>query len=216
MLPVNISLYSKGYTYIAWPFVNFSGQFECSAYKKREVSIPGRNSLALISYKRGGKYEPYNLQYYHIQCPSKTHAKFLVGSSSINLEARHSLGDQKVCLDYVRIKMRSTHQSCEICGNEKLADKCGHIVNKTYPDSISDMLITFRTDPTVEGEGYKIFIACNRNSAIEEEEGCLKTSSYLSWKEYKALTQSHEVSKLQHPYSLKADSHCTRRVARYN
>ena len=216
MLLVNISPYSKGYTYIAWPFVNFSGQFECSAYKKREVSLAGGNSHVLISYKRGGKYEPYILQYYHIQCPSKRHAKFLVRSSSINLEARHSLGDQKICLDYVRIEMRSTHQSCEICGNEKLADKCKHIVDRTYPDSISDMLITFRTDPTVEGEGYKIFIACNSNSAIEEEEGCLKTSSYLSWKEYKALKRSHEVSKLQHPCSLKANSHCTRRAAHYN
>ena len=90
--------------------------------------------------------------------------------------------------------MLSTRQSCEICGNEKLADKCDYIVKRTYPHLISKMLITFRTDPTVEGEGFQLFITCNNNSAIEEEEGCLKTSSYLSWKEYKALTQSEVIS----------------------
>ena len=198
-----LHLYSKSYTYKTWTYYSFFSGFKCWEYeKKRHTSTAGQTSLALISYSRGGKYEPRIIQYYHIQCPTDTYARFLVGSSSINLEARHSLGDQKICLDYVRIEQLSTHKSCEICGTEKLADKCGHIVNNTYPHNMSKMLITFRTDPTVEGQGYKIFITCNRNSAIEEEEGCLKTSSYLSWKEYKALTQSHEVSRLQYPCSL--------------
>ena len=187
------------YTYEAQPYLNiFTGQFRCHA-KKKSYGFTSKTSIALRPKQINGVYEPKILQYYHINCPPNHFAKFNLKGSYIKLQGRHNLSGQQVCLDYVRIKMRSTHQSCEICGNEKLADKCGHIVNNTYPDSISDMLITFRTDPTVEGEGYKIFIACNNNSAIEEEEGCLKTSSYLSWKEYKTLKRSHEVSKLQHP-----------------
>ena len=171
-----------------------SGRFQCCANRLRESSFAKSTTIVLKSYKTNGTYESQILQYYHIQCPTNTYAKFLVGGRSINLEARHSLGDQKICLDYVRIEMLSTHQSCEICGNEKLADKCGYIVKRTYPHLISKMLITFRTDPTVEGEGFQLSITCNNNSAIEEEEGCLKTSSYLSWKEYKALTQSEVIS----------------------
>ena len=190
------------YTYEAQPYPNiFTGQFRCHAKKKEESSI-NNTSIALRPKRINNVYESKILQYYYINCPSGHFAKFNLKGSSINLEARHSLGDQKICLDYVQIEILSTRQSCEICGNEKLADKCGHIVNKTYPHSISEMLITFRTDPKVKEKGFEIFIACNPNSAIEEEEGCLKTSSYLSWKEYKALTQSHEVSRLQYPCSL--------------
>ena len=190
---IAIVLCSKSYTYRAWPYMK-SGRFQCCANRLRESSFAKSTTIVLKSYKTNGTYESQILQYYHIQCPTNTYAKFLVGGRSINLEARHSLGDQKICLDYVRIEMLSTHQSCEICGNEKLADKCGYIVKRTYPHLISKMLITFRTDPTVEGEGFQLSITCNNNSAIEEEEGCLKTSSYLSWKEYKALTQSEVIS----------------------
>ena len=190
----------KSYTYEAQPYLNiFTGQFRRHA-KKKSKSFTNSTSIALRPKKnKNNVYEPKILQYYRIKCPPGHFAKFNLKGSYIKLQGRHNLGDQRVCLDYIQIEQRSTHQSCEICGNEKLADKCGHIVDRTYPDSISDMLITFRTDPKVEGDGFQLFITCNNNSAIEEEEGCLKTSSYLSWKEYKALTQPHEVSKLQHP-----------------
>ena len=187
------------YTYKAQPYLNIStGQFHCHAKKKRE-SFTSSTSIALKPKLINNVYESKILQYYHINCPPDHFAKFNLKGSYIKLQGRHNLGDQQVCLDYIQIKQCSTHQSCEICGNENLAEKCGHIVNNTYPHDISEMLITFRTDPKVEEKGFEIFIACNPNSAIEEEEGCLKTSSYLSWKEYKALKRSHEVSKLQHP-----------------
>ena len=189
----------KSYTYEAQPYPNiFTGQFRCHAKMKSE-SFTNSTSIALRPKQKKNVYEPKILQYYRIKCPPDHFAKFNLKGSYIKLQGRHNLGDQQVCLDYIQIKMLSTHQSCEICGNENLAEKCGHIVNKTYPHNTSKMLITFRTDPKVEEKGFEIFIACNPNSAIEEEEGCLKTSSYLSWKEYKALTQSHEVSRLQHP-----------------
>ena len=184
----------KSYTYEAQPYLNiFTGQFRCHAKKKGESFI-NTTSIALKPKLINNVYESKILQYYRINCPPGHFAKFNLKGSYIKLQGRHNLGDQQVCLDYIQIKQCSTHQSCEICGNEKLTDKCGHIVNKTYPHDISEMLITFRTDPKVEGD-FQLFITCNNNSAIEEEERCLKTSSYLSWKEYKALKQSHEVSK---------------------
>ena len=190
------------YTYKAQPYLNnFTSQFQCHAKMERESST-SNTPIVLMPKIINDVYEPKILQYYHINCPPGHFAEFNLKDSYIKLQGRHNLSDQQVCLDYIQIKHLSTHQSCEICGNEKLAEKCGHIVKRTYPHFISKMLITFRSGPKVEEKGFKIFIACNPNSAIEEEEGCLKTSSYLSWKEYKTLKRSHEVSKLQYPCSL--------------
>ena len=186
------------YTYKALPYLNiFTGNFRCYAKKKRESSTR-RNSLILRPRQINNAHEPRILQYYHIKCPHNHFARFNLRNSFIKLQGRQNLGDQRVCLDYVRIEQFShKNQSCEICGNEMLEDKCGHIVNRTHYHSSTRMLITFRSGPKVKGTGFQIHIVCNRNSAIEEAEGCLKTSSYLSWKEYRALKRSHEVSRLQ-------------------
>ena len=168
-------------------------RYACHAKRKSVSSTRGFTSLPIRSYKKSksSEYAPKTLQYSHIQCPYGTYAQFVTESSFIQLEGRHSIGDQDICLDYVQIKLLTTNEECEICGTEALADKCGSIVNRTYSYNTSNMLITFRSDPTKQAAGFKIFIACNPNGMEEESiEGCLKTSSSLSWNEYKRLIQS--------------------------
>ena len=185
-------MHSHSFTYTAWPYLSyFTWEFRCYAIRERYTPVPASNSIILRSYSPNDKYQPHILQYFHIQCPYGRYAQFVTGSSSIELEGRRSIGDQDICLDYVQIKLLTTGEECEICGTEALADKCGSIVNRTHSYSTSNMLITFRSNSVKQAAGFKISIACNSNGMEEESiEGCLKTSSSLSWNEYKRLIQS--------------------------
>ena len=183
---------SNSFTYSAWPYLHyFTWGFRCYAIRKLHTPLSASNSIILRSHPFNGNYKPHTLQYFHIQCPTGRYAQFVTGSSSIELEGRHSIGDQSICLDYVQIKLLATGEECEICGNEALTDKCGSIVNRTHSYNTSNMLITFRSNSVKQARGFKINIACNSNGMEEESIGeCLKTSSYLSWNEYKRMIHS--------------------------
>ncbi|XP_019851947.1 PREDICTED: uncharacterized protein LOC109581909 [Amphimedon queenslandica] len=183
---------NQSFTYSAWPYLNyFTWEFRCYATLELHASVLAGNIITLRSNSENGRYKPHVLEYFHIQCPPGRFARFVTGSSSIELEGRHSIGDQNICLDYVQIKLLATGEKCEICGNEALTDNCGSIVNRTYSYNTSNMLITFRSNSVKQERGFKISIACNANEMEEEGIGeCLKTSSSLSWNEYKRMIQS--------------------------
>ena len=186
--------HSQTFTYNATPYLNcFTRRFGCDAKRIQVSSTKGFTSIQIKPYKEVGstEYAASILQYFHIQCPTGRYAQFVTGSSSIELEGRRSIGDQSICLDYVQIKLLATGEECEICGNEALTDKCGSIVNRTHSYNTSNMLITFRSNSVKQARGFKINIACNSNGMEEESIGeCLKTSSFLSWNQYKRMIHS--------------------------
>ena len=129
--------------------------------------------LFITNTKVFGNYQNARIELYHIACPENRLGSII--HSEIDLQEREKIGDQSVCLDYVRLEDKDKGTFYELCGIET--------VGLNFP-KFSSLFVTFRSGFSQTKTGFKIGIACMLEPPAINQEVCLQDSMELSVQDY--------------------------------
>ena len=156
----------------------FTGTFSCWPIHVQSEQYSG-NLFTLKSHGLNN-YEAKTLQYFNVKCPS---GEGQIMHEATELEPRKTIGDAKVCVDYIYLYYPKTSSSCYLCGNETITEKCNN-----FGEFEGNLHLTFRSGPSYNYAGFKFSISCYA-AAEHNLPGCIKLSKSIYWRRYMS-TQS--------------------------
>ena len=125
---------------------------------------------------KNGKYKKRVIEHFNIMCPKGKHGKIL--EISTNIQERVKIGDQHICLDYLKIELPESKNIFELCGKD------GHSSLNLPSYSFTKLHVTFRSGPIQEYKnGFRIIVVCSDNS-LSSQTGCLSTNEKVSAEQY--------------------------------